>query len=125
MLVVYAAAGGAIGAALRYLVTIKTTNILGLTFPYGTIIVNIIGSLLMGMLAVWMIKNFPNNEDLRAFLAVGVLGGFTTFSAFSLDAINIINRGDMLMAAGYILGSVVFSIIALMIGMWIVRSISL
>lgn len=121
MTIFYIAAGGAIGAMLRYLVTTKTTSLLGIAFPYGTMVVNILGSLAMGLFIGYMAKTLPHSMELRAFATVGVLGGFTTFSAFSLDAVTLIERGQTTQAAIYITASVVISITALFAGLWLVR----
>jgi CrcB protein len=121
MMLLYAAAGGAIGAALRYLMTSKITQLVGAAFPYGTMAVNVLGSFAMGALIAWMVKTLPHSEEFRTLVAVGILGGFTTFSAFSLDAMNLLDRGDVMSASGYIVGSVLLSILALIAGMWLVR----
>lgn len=123
MLVIYAAAGGAIGAALRYLAVSRITHWVGATFPYGTMAVNILGSLLMGMLISWLTYSLPHSNELRTFLAVGVLGGFTTFSAFSLEAMQLLNKGDVMSASGYIVGSVMLSIVALIIGLSVTKMV--
>lgn len=109
------ALGGAIGAVGRYGVNVAATRWLGIGFPWGTVIVNIAGSFLMGVLIVWL----ANKGGMRfaPFLMTGVLGGFTTFSAFSLDAITLFERGQTLQAGAYVLGSVVTALIAIMAGM--------
>ena len=109
------ALGGAIGAVGRYGVNVAATRWLGIGFPWGTVIVNIVGSFLMGVLIVWL----ANKGGMRfaPFLMTGVLGGFTTFSAFSLDAITLFERGQTLQAGAYVLGSVVTALIAIMAGM--------
>ncbi len=97
-------------------------------FPWGTLFVNIFGSLLMGLLIGWLVKRtgvgVVSSENLRLFLATGLLGGFTTFSAFSLDVANMWQRGDTMAAFSYILASVLFSILAVFAGLWLVRSIA-
>lgn len=123
MILPYIAAGGAIGASLRYLITSRITQWMGVNFPYGTIAVNIIGSLLMGLLIGYFAKTLPHSNELRAFLSIGVLGGFTTFSAFSLDAVSLIERGALLQATAYIASSVLISILALFIGLYIIRQV--
>ena len=109
------ALGGAIGAVGRYGVNVAATRWLGIGFPWGTVIVNIVGSFLMGVLIVWL----ANKGGMRfaPFLMTGLLGGFTTFSAFSLDAITLFERGQTLQAGAYVLGSVVTALIAIMAGM--------
>lgn len=123
MTVLYVAAGGAIGAALRYLVNGRITTWLGTGFPYGTMTVNVLGSLLMGLLIGYLYKTLPHSMALRAFLAVGVLGGFTTFSAFSLDVVNLIERGQLWGAGLYVGVSVVASVAALFVGLYMVRQV--
>lgn len=108
-------AGGAVGAMLRHGVGIASLRLFGPNFPWGTLIVNVVGGLLMGLL-VGMFAARGGSEPLRLLLGVGVLGGFTTFSAFSLDVVTLAGRGAMLTAAGYTLLSVVASIAALYLG---------
>lgn len=118
------AAGGAIGASLRWLVVRWAGHVLGLGFPYGTLIVNVAGSLVMGVAAVAMMDRFPGTWGRFApFLMTGVLGGFTTFSAFSLDALFLIERGRNLAAATYIGGSVALSILGLWAGLTLARGV--
>jgi CrcB protein len=121
MTLLYIAIGGAIGSVLRYLLMSKSANILGLSFPYSTLIINVIGSCLMGVLVGYMAKTLPHSNDLRAFAAVGVLGGFTTFSAFSLDAVTLLERGELAQASIYVVASVVLSILALFAGIMLIR----
>ena len=122
--VLWVAAGGAIGASLRWLVVRWAGHALGLAFPYGTLIVNIGGSLVMGVAAVVMMERFPGSWGRFApFLMTGVLGGFTTFSAFSLDALFLIERGRNLAAAAYIGGSVTLSIAGLWTGLTLARAV--
>jgi CrcB protein len=118
------AAGGAIGATLRWAIVRWSGHVLGLAFPYGTLIVNVLGSLVMGVAAVAMMERFPGSWGrLSPFLMTGVLGGFTTFSAFSLDALFLIERGRNLAAAAYIGGSVGLSIAGLWAGLVLARGI--
>lgn len=122
MTLVYVALGGAFGAVLRYLAGIICKPWSD-TFPYSTLVVNIVGSLLMGMLAVGLAKlPLAQQENLRLLLAVGVLGGFTTFSTFSLETVALIERGNVLLALLYVLASVAGAIVGLMAGMWMMRS---
>lgn len=116
------ALGGALGAALRYGVVIATVRIMGTGFPMGTMIVNIAGSFLMGIAAILLLQRGQGTAFV-SFMMVGVLGGFTTFSAFSLDAINLIEKGRMTAAAAYVFGSVGLSILALFLGLILARSI--
>ena len=115
-----AAAGGALGAGGRYLVNVAATRALGPGFPWQTVIVNVVGSFLMGVLVVVLAKR--GGLAAAPFLMTGVLGGFTTFSAFSLDAGTLWERGEVLAAAGYVAGSVVLSIGALVLALWLGRS---
>mgnify|MGYP002777377136 CR=1 FL=1 len=117
------AAGGAIGSVLRYITSSKIMQVLGSGFPYGTFSVNLIGSFLMGILIGLLAKYFAGNQTIHAFLTVGLLGGFTTFSAFSLDTLVLLQRGDFLIAAAYILSSVILSVAGLWFGLSIMRII--
>ncbi len=123
MSIFYAALGGAIGAAGRFLVTSAAFRIMGPGFPWGTIAVNVIGSLLMGGLVVLLALRYSSTQELRVFLVTGILGGFTTFSAFSLDFATLFEQKNYLPAALYLCSSVLLSILALFAGMYIVRQI--
>ncbi|MEO1470883.1 MAG: fluoride efflux transporter CrcB [Pseudomonadota bacterium] len=111
------AAGGAIGATLRYA---ATTALKGAVpgFPVGTLAINVIGSFAMGVLAVVLMERMGGFARWAPFLLTGVLGGFTTFSAFSLDALYLVERGRMGAAALYVGGSVLLSVGALALGLW-------
>lgn len=109
-------AGGALGSMLRY----SATMLIGREFPYGTLLVNVLGSLLMGMLAAWQPEKL---HPLRLLLGVGILGGFTTFSAFSLDTITLFQRGETLQAVAYVGASVFISLLALASGMLLMKGI--
>jgi len=115
------ALGGALGASARYLTNVTATRLFGVSFPWGTVTVNIAGSFLMGALVVVLAERGGNR--FAPFLLTGVLGGFTTFSAFSLDAVSLYERGQSAAAAGYVFGSVVLSILALILGMAAARSV--
>ncbi|WP_299925166.1 fluoride efflux transporter CrcB [uncultured Pelagimonas sp.] len=117
---VQVALGGAIGAVLRYLTGVGAMRWLGAGFPWGTLVVNIVGSFMMGVIVV--VLAHLSGTRFAPFLMTGVLGGFTTFSAFSLDAATLYERGDVTLAAGYVLASVVFSIAALFAGLLLARS---
>ena len=93
--------GGAIGAGFRYHIGTVALRNLGPGFPFGTLLVNLLGGLLMGVLAGVIARTPVEGEPLRLFLGVGVLGGFTTFSAFSLESFNMLGRGDYAMAVSY------------------------
>ncbi|WP_300537567.1 fluoride efflux transporter CrcB [Sphingosinicella sp.] len=108
-------AGGAVGAMLRHGVGLASLRLMGPSFPWGTLIVNVVGGLLMGLL-VGLLAARGGSEPLRLLLGVGVLGGFTTFSAFSLDVVAMMERDAALTAIGYVTASVVVSVAALFIG---------
>jgi CrcB protein len=119
------AIGGAIGAGSRHLVNLAALRLFGPNFPVGTLAVNVIGGLLMGLLAGYFaLKYTGGGQGLRLFLATGILGGFTTFSAFSLDAVMLWERGDIVGAAFYVVLSVVLSIAALVAGLAIMRAVA-
>ncbi|MGW8189669.1 fluoride efflux transporter FluC [Sphingomonas hankookensis] len=113
-------AGGAIGAGLRHLFGRWTLTTFGSGYPWGTLGVNLIGGLAMGLL-VGVLARSGGNEQLRLALGVGVLGGFTTFSAFSLDMVTMIERGEAAGAIGYALLSVVGAALALFAGLQLTR----
>ena len=119
--IAYAALGGAIGASGRYLVGLLAVRLLGIGFPYGTFIVNIVGALLMGVLIEALALRFQGSSELRTLLATGVLGGFTTFSAFSLEVANMIERDQWYAALFYACASVIFSVAALFAGLYLGR----
>ena len=121
-LVVFLGAG--IGGALRHGVNLAGLRLLGPGFPYGTITVNIVGSLIMGLLAGWFAHKADPGLMWRLFLTTGILGGFTTFSAFSLDAALLIERGQVGLAALYALASPVLAIASLFAGLWLMRAIA-
>jgi fluoride exporter len=116
--------GGGLGAALRHGVNRASLAYLAPTFPWGTLFVNIVGGLLMGVLAELFLVKGGGSQELRLFLITGVLGGFTTFSAFSLDAGLMWQRSDYASLAIYVIGSVVLSIAALFVGMVGVRALT-
>ena len=122
----HVAIGGGVGAALRYQTGRAMTHWLGApvvsAFPFATLAVNAIGSLLMGMLAGWLVRNGgESNEQMRLLLGVGVLGGFTTFSAFSLEMVLMIQRGQYLFASLYAVLSFALGITGLMMGLAVMR----
>ncbi len=118
--------GAGIGGALRHGINTVSPRWLGMSFPYGTMAINIIGSALMGLVAGWFAFRAGEGvpQGLRLFLATGILGGFTTFSAFSLDAVLLWERGETMLAATYVIGSVVLSLAALVGGLAMMRSMS-
>ena len=115
------ALGGAIGATLRWLTGILTLRVMGQGFPWGTVTVNVLGSLFMGVVVVTLAEK----GGMRAapFLMTGLLGGFTTFAAFSLDAVALMERGQFNLAVAYIGGSVTIGLAALVFGMTLTRMV--
>jgi len=122
-MIVAVAAGGAFGAVGRYLMMNVAGHWLGHGFPYGTLLVNVLGSLALGALIELMALTWSPGEEMRAFLVVGILGSFTTFSTFSLDVVTLIERNNHLEAALYVAGSVFISVIALFCGMAALRQV--
>ena len=117
------AAGGGVGALLRYWVSTGTHALLGRGFPYGTLTVNVLGSLLMGFLYVWLLDRVVTGPVVRAFLLIGLLGGFTTFSTFSIESLNLIEAGQMMKALVNVLLSVTVCLTAAGLGVLIARQI--
>jgi len=117
------AAGGALGAGARYLVNVAAMRALGPGFPWGTLIVNVAGSFAMGLLVALLAFRLEPAPGLRLFLVTGVLGGFTTFSAFSLDAVTLYERGAPAAAGGYVLASVALAIAGLAAGLALGRAV--
>ena len=115
------AAGGALGASGRYLTGVGMTALMGRSYPWGTLTVNVVGSFLMGVLVVTLAN--LSATRFAPFLAIGVLGGFTTFSSFSLDAVTLYERGQVALAAGYVAASLILSIAALFAGLILTRSV--
>jgi CrcB protein len=116
------ALGGAIGASLRYLAALGALRLFGPGFPFGTLGVNVLGSFLMGVLVV--ILSARGATAFAPLLLTGVLGGFTTFSAFSLDALTLWERGDPVLATLYVGASVLMSLAALAAGLFLARSLT-
>jgi len=114
------ALGGALGSLLRYFVA---SAIPSNGFPWGIFVVNITGGFLMGVIVELGALKLQIGPEVRAFLTVGILGGYTTFSTFSLDSVLLIQRGAWLAAAGYVVGSTVLSILALFAGLTLVRAL--
>jgi len=122
-LLILATVGGGIGAGLRYLVQIAMMRWLGAGFPWWTFAINIVGSFAMGVVVTLVVAKFGNSADMRTFLATGILGGFTTFSAFSLDVANLIETKQTAAAAFYVAGSVGLSILALYAGFALAKAL--
>ncbi len=117
--------GGGIGSVVRYAVTIAITQRFGAGFPWWTFIINITGSLIIGIVAeITQTRVFAGSSLLRLFLMTGVLGGYTTFSTFSLDALTLMREGDQLLAFAYVAGSVGLGIAAAFGGVALVRAFS-
>jgi CrcB protein len=114
--------GAGLGGALRHGVNIASTRLFGLSFPYGTLIVNVVGSFAMGLLAGYFAFRPGMPQHMRLFLTTGILGGFTTFSTFSLDAAVLVERHAFGLAAGYVIGSVTAGLAALFLGLAVFRS---
>jgi CrcB protein len=115
--------GGAFGAGLRHLVSVGMARLMGPAFPWGTLFVNIAGSFAMGLLVVLLARKLPMPHEIRLFAATGVLGGFTTFSSFSLDVAALWENGAAGAAAVYVAASVAGSILAIFAGLWLARSL--
>ncbi len=113
--------GGALGAIARYGVNIGATQIFGHGFPWGTLIVNILGSFLMGVVIAKFASMDNVSQELKTLYVTGFLGAFTTFSTFSLDFVSLWERGEMIQAVSYMLVSVIASIMALFIALWVMK----
>ena len=116
------AVGGALGSMARYGTGVLVGRLWSSTFPLGTMLINIAGSLAMGLFIGYLVRTTPNwQADARLFVAVGIFGGFTTFSSFSLDAVSMLERGEIGQALLYVLGSVIVGIGALYAGLLLIR----
>jgi CrcB protein len=115
--------GAGIGGGLRHFVNVGAARLLGIQFPWGTLAVNLIGSFAMGLLIAWLALRVSGGQALRLFLATGVLGGFTTFSSFSLDAVLLWQRGSTVVAGLYVVASVGIGIAALVGGLALGRAL--
>jgi CrcB protein len=114
--------GGGVGAAIRHGVNLGAARMLGTAFPYGTLLINITGSFIMGLVAAYFAFKGDASQHWRLFLTTGILGGYTTFSAFSLDVALLYERGEFGLAALYIAASVAISIAGLFAGLALVRN---
>ena len=122
-LVLWVALGGGIGAAARHGVNVWSGRVLGTEFPWHTLIVNVLGCFIMGLLTGLMALKLNLSQEARAFLTTGILGGFTTFSAFSLDAAMLMERKAMLSAGAYVGASVLLSILGVFAGLFLIRAV--
>ena len=116
--------GGGLGASLRHFINVTCTRCMGPGFPWGTFVINITGSTVMGLIAGYLAFKGQASQPWRLFLMTGVLGGYTTFSAFSLDTALLYEKGELSLAAAYVLGSVVLSIAGLFAGLALVRHLT-
>jgi CrcB protein len=115
-------AGGALGAGARYGLS-RLLGGISASWPWPTFVANVVGGMLMGMLAAHVLRSGPGAENMRLFVGVGLLGGFTTFSAFSLEMAQMIERGQAMLAAGYALASVLLALAALTVGLAVGRAV--
>lgn len=115
------ALGGAAGALSRHFVASAVSRWAGSGFPFGTMTVNVLGSLLMGLLITLLAHRFEATPELRALITVGFLGSFTTFSTYSMETVLLVERGDLQAAALYAFGSLAVGVLALVAGMWLGR----
>ena len=118
------AIGGGLGSLARHYLSTMVYHVTGGTFPWGILTVNIVGGFAMGLIVELSALKLNLAPELRAFLTTGILGGFTTFSAFSLDSALLIERGDWIGAGSYMVGSVVLSVGALFAGLWLIRALA-
>jgi len=117
------AAGGALGSVARYLVGVGSGRLLGFAFPWGTLFINVTGSFLIGAFVGLFATKWDLSQTMRIFLTVGICGGYTTFSTFSLDAFTLIERGQSMASLAYMLASVVLSVGALVAAMHLIRAL--
>lgn len=119
--IVAVALGGAIGSVARFLLAGWIGRLMDANFPWGTLAVNVVGGLAMGLLIEAMAQSWSVSPEVRAFLTIGLLGGFTTFSAFSLETVALLQRGETISALTYIVASVILSVGAVWCGMRLAR----
>lgn len=122
-LVLAVAAGGAIGAVARYGAMVGVTHLMGPGFPWGTLVVNILGSFAMGVVIELSALAWSPSPEVRALIVVGLLGAFTTFSTFSLDVVALLQRGAVVPAGLYVAGSVLVCVAGLYAGLALVRAL--
>lgn len=123
-LVIAVAAGGALGSVARYLVGVGSGKLFGTDFPWGTLIINVTGSFLIGAFVGLLAAKWELSQAMRIFLTVGICGGYTTFSTFSLDTYYLIERGQTLASSAYMAASVVLSVGALIAALRLVRALT-
>jgi len=116
--------GGGIGAGIRHLLNMGAMRLFGSGYPWGTMIINITGSFVMGAFIELLARRFGASNELRLFVAIGILGGYTTFSSFSLDFATLWERGALGPALAYVLVSVIGGILALFAAFWLVRNLA-
>jgi CrcB protein len=116
--------GGGLGSSLRHTVNVVSARYLGTAFPYHTFIINITGSIVMGLIAGYLAFRGEASQPWRLFMMTGILGGYTTFSAFSLDTALLYERGEIGLALSYVLGSVILSIAGLFAGLAVMRHLA-
>jgi CrcB protein len=118
--------GGGIGAAIRHGINLAVARTIGGSFPWSTFIINVTGSILMGLIAGYFTYRGggAGSQHIRLFLTTGILGGYTTFSTFSLDAALLWERGEMGQTAAYVIGSVLLGVLGLFAGLWVVRAVT-
>lgn len=117
-------AGAGVGGVLRHFLNAAVIGLTGMAFPWGIFIINVTGSLAMGVVVELLALRMSPSQDIRLFIVTGILGGYTTFSTFSLDSALLYERGQFALAAAYVLGSVVLAIGGLFFGMYAVRILS-
>ncbi len=118
------AVSGALGSCLRHMVNVGAARLFGPAFPWGTLGVNVVGCFLMGVFIELLVRRFEGSPELRLLVATGFLGGFTTFSAFALDAADLYGRDLVGQAVSYVAASVILSLAALFVGMWLAKSLA-
>lgn len=122
-ILLFVMAGGALGAGARYLLASQVGRWLGSGFPWGTLAVNVLGAFVMGLLVGLFARFWSPSESWRAFMTVGLLGGFTTFSAFSLETVLLLERGQAGLAIFYAVASVLLCVGVLLLALWLTRSL--
>ena len=118
------AIGGAVGSVARHLVGVASLRLFGPAFPFGTLIVNLVGAFVMGMFVELLARRFGASTDLRLLIATGVLGGFTTFSSFALDTSVLWERGEVISSFVYVATTLVLGLAALFLGLGLARTLA-